>query len=184
MSGTTFQNTKPDGSPRAMLGYWRPYWQDVDDAAKTGVDWDARGINYQQGIAGGAYDVPVYRVDEDEPAFEETHCGVLGIETCPQPRNWHGDYGARVRARHANCPRQAREVEPMIVGDGVFEISGTEEPDTEPDTPPGPEEPEWPAPPVEPIPTPTDPPARGCVLGVAIAAAAGTIGAVIGWFLS
>lgn len=110
----TFRNTKDDGSPRAMAGYWRPRWNDVDDAFYFTSDvWPGSGgSTYEQ----GRYDSPVYVVDDDE-IFEETHCLILGLERCPDVdgRTWVAPHlettaarAARVRARHANCPEEAR----------------------------------------------------------------------------
>lgn len=108
----TFRNTKDDGSPRVMAGYWRPLWNDVDDAHYFTSDvWPGSGgSTYEQ----GRFDSPVYVVDDDE-IFEETHCLILGLDRCPDVDGPNGGITsrieplvARIRARHANCPEEAR----------------------------------------------------------------------------
>lgn len=109
MTRTTFQNQKPDGSPRVMLGLWRPFT--VDILLEYPYDEDptlerARSI-HSNPIAEGWYDKPIYAVDEDED-FHETHCLVLGTKHCPAVEPWrYGEQTELVRARHADCPSEA-----------------------------------------------------------------------------
>lgn len=109
---TTFQNSKPDGSPRVMLGYWRPHLLDLNDAfsVTSFIDTFVDNVIYAQ----GAFDRPVYLVDDEEDDFAETHCLILGHEHCPDPSSrylGHEEINKRIVARHAGCPATARREE-------------------------------------------------------------------------
>jgi hypothetical protein len=107
MTRTTFQNRKPDGSPRVIHGWWRPLYQDVLLSDQLGGYRPTYHAQLGEVFAGGSYDRPVYLVDDDEVGFSETHCLILGTEKCSYRLGKDGADETAV-ARHAQCPEEAR----------------------------------------------------------------------------